>query len=563
MSAATPPTSAPSPALPSERKKYARAVGPKLKVLLFIVFALVALLGANSLYLSSITFLQWATGETYQNYFYQLMFAGHLALGVLLIVPFVAFGVIHLVTSRNRKNRRAVRIGYALFAASIVVLLTGIGLMQLGGFDLRQPLARSVVYWLHVAAPLAAGWLYWLHRLAGPKIKWKLGLGYAGVVGVTVVRRWSWLALAGSAEVERGRARVGSASISSRRWPARPPGKFIPAETLMIDDYCLKCHADVHAGWSRACIASARSTTRRTWPASRETREVSLEARRQRAGLALVCRLPRPGAVLQRRVRRSEVRHAKPPDRPRRHHLHGLPRDHARQQHAGATPTTRSKSRCTIRSPSATTPLLQWINNQLVKAKPAFHKKTFLKPFHKTAEFCSTCHKVSLPLELNHYKEFLRGQNHYDTYLLSGVSGHGVRSFYYPPKAKTNCAECHMPLKPSDDFGAKLFDGATELERPQPPFPGGEHGHRLAAATSRTSIKAHQEFLKGVHAGRHVRRPRRGRDRRQAARRRCGRRCPTLEAGQEVPAGDGRSARSRWATPSRRGRSTRTKSGWT
>src|SRR5207245_2591682 len=76
--------------------------------------------------------------------------------------------------------------------------------------------------------------------------------------------------------------------------------------------------------------------------------------------------------------------------------------------------------------------ILQWINNQVVKAKPDFHKKTFLKPFHKTAEFCSTCHKVSIPMALNHYKEFLRGQNHYDSYLLSGVSGHGARSFYYP-----------------------------------------------------------------------------------------------------------------------------------
>src|SRR5262249_9440931 len=65
---------------------------------------------------------------------------------------------------------------------------------------------------------------------------------------------------------------------------------------------------------------------------------------------------------------------------------------------------------------------LQWINNQLVKAQPDLHKKTFLKPFHKTAEFCATCHKVSLPVELNHYKDFLRGQNHYDTFLLSGVS---------------------------------------------------------------------------------------------------------------------------------------------
>ncbi len=58
--------------------------------------------------------------------------------------------------------------------------------------------------------------------------------------------------------------------------------------------------------------------------------------------------------------------------------------------------------------------VLQFINNTLVKAKPSFHKQQFLKPFHKTAEFCSACHKVHLPWEVTHYKEFLRGQNHYD-----------------------------------------------------------------------------------------------------------------------------------------------------
>ena len=101
--------------------------------------------------------------------------------------------------------------------------------------------------------------------------------------------------------------------------------------------------------------------------------------------------------------------------------------------------------------------VLQWINHQLVRAKPTFHKRTFLKPFHKSAEFCSTCHKVHLPKELNHYKDFLRGQNHYDNYLLSGVSGHGARSFYYPKKSEPNCNGCHMPLQASDDFGAAFL----------------------------------------------------------------------------------------------------------
>ncbi len=80
-------------------------------------------------------------------------------------------------------------------------------------------------------------------------------------------------------------------------------------------------------------------------------------------------------------------------------------------------------------------PFLKWINRQLVKAKPEFHKATFLKPLHRSAEFCGTCHKVHLPPELNDYK-WLRGQNHYDSFLLSGVSGHGVASFYYPRRRR-------------------------------------------------------------------------------------------------------------------------------
>ena len=84
----------------------------------------------------------------------------------------------------------------------------------------------------------------------------------------------------------------------------------------------------------------------------------------------------------------------------------------------------------------STSPFLQYVNRQLVKAKPAFHRRTFLKPVHRTAEFCSTCHKVHIPSEVTKYKDFLRGQNHYDGFLLSAASGHGARSFYYPPVAQ-------------------------------------------------------------------------------------------------------------------------------
>jgi tetratricopeptide (TPR) repeat protein len=140
---------------------------------------------------------------------------------------------------------------------------------------------------------------------------------------------------------------------------------------------------------------------------------------------------------------------------------------------------------------------LQWINRQILKAKPEFHKKTFLKPLHKTPEYCGTCHKVHLPEELNHYK-WLRGQNHYDSYHLSGVSGHGVASFYYPPQAKDNCNGCHMPLTESDDFGAADFDGSGELKVHEHMFPSANTAIPYLTGMPPWVIERHREFLDGV-----------------------------------------------------------------
>lgn len=480
--------------LPRQRRVYAPAIGPRLKILLILVLVLVSLLGANSIYLASITFLEYASGQVYQNYFYQVMFLVHLVLGLLLVVPYVAFGAIHLVTARKRPNWRAVRIGYALFAAGVIVLVSGLLLLRVAGFDLKHPLARPVVYWMHVAAPLAAAWLYWLHRLAGPKIEWRWGMAYAGLVGLACL------------------AAVGLHSQDPKHWNVAAPasgeqyfhpslartseGQFIPADTLMMDEYCLKCHKDAYDGWFHSSHHISSFNNAAYLASVRETREVSLQrdgnvqASRWCAG----CHDPVPffsGAFDDPKF--DDVNHP--------------------TAHAGITCTschaithvnsTRGNADFVIEEPShypfakSDNAFLQFVNEQLVKAKPSFHKKTFLKPFHKTAEFCSTCHKVHLPYELNHYKEFLRGQNHYDPYLLSGVSGHGARSFYYPEIAQENCNGCHMPLQASHDFGAQFFDGSGKLQIHNHLFPAANTG--LAFMRNQPEVvAAHQEFLKGV-----------------------------------------------------------------
>jgi len=475
--------------------QYAPAIGLRLGWLLVAVFALAALLGANSLYLATITLLEWCSGLTYQNLFYQYMFLGHLVLGAVFTAPFVAFGTIHLLSARHRRNRRAIRIGYALFAVAIIVLVTGFLLMRIGGFDLRAPATRTAVYWLHVIAPLVAVWLYWLHRLAGPPIRWRIGAAYFGMVAIAVVmavvmhshdpRRWRSVGPdSGAAYFEPSLARTAT-------------GHFIPATTLMNDDYCRQCHADIHAGWSQSAHRLSSFNNPMYLASVAETRQVafdrdgSVKASRWCAG----CHDPVPffsGAF----------------DDPTFDML-----AHPTAQ-AGITCTvchaitnvnsTRGNADYTIEEPphypfaTSDNEALQWVSNQLVKAKPAFHKKTFLKPdIHRSAEFCSTCHKVGLPRELTRYKDFLRGQNHYDSYLLSGVSGHGARSFYYPAKAKTNCSECHMPLTESSDFGAAYFGDARELSIHDHLFPAANTG--LAWLRDKPDVvAAHQRFLEGA-----------------------------------------------------------------
>ena len=50
------------------KKKYVRAVGPRLRVLLCFIFGLFAALGANSVYLTAITFLEWWKGDPINPY---------------------------------------------------------------------------------------------------------------------------------------------------------------------------------------------------------------------------------------------------------------------------------------------------------------------------------------------------------------------------------------------------------------------------------------------------------------------------------------------------------------
>ncbi len=142
---------------------------------------------------------------------------------------------------------------------------------------------------------------------------------------------------------------------------------------------------------------------------------------------------------------------------------------------------------------SSKNPVLRFFHDYVVKLNPKPHRNAFLKPFHKRPDlvsgFCSTCHKVHLDVPVNNYR-WIRAFNEYDNWQASGVSGQGARSFYYPPKPQ-QCADCHMPLVPSEDFGS---------------LNGFVHSHRFAAANTAVpasygddeQVREVEKFLKGA-----------------------------------------------------------------
>ncbi|MDE2851855.1 MAG: tetratricopeptide repeat protein [Acidobacteriota bacterium] len=479
------------------RRRYRPVIGPRLKPLLWVVFGLFALLAVNSFYLSGVRVAEAATGETYQNWFYISMFLLHLAVGALFVLPVIWFGLAHMRNARTRPNRRAVKVGYALFGTALVLLFSGIVLTRIEGvITVNDPTVRGVAYWLHVLAPLVAAWLFVLHRLAGKRINWRIG-GRVAAAAVVLVG----VALVLQFQDPRAWNVEGPASGEQYFFPSlarTASGGFIPEHALSNDAYCVECHADVHERWSYSAHRFSSFNNPAYSFSVQQTRDKAYERSGDVQASRFCAGCHDPVIFFSGAFDDPDFDIDQP------------------AAHAGITCTSchaithinspRGNADYTIEEPQhypfafSDSGVLRFVNHQLVKAKPELHKRTFLKPLHTTSEFCGSCHKVHLPEELNHYK-FLRGQNHYDSHLLSGVSGHGVASFYYPSKAEPNCNGCHMELLPSDDFGSRRY---PESERPDLVqvhdhlFPSANTGIPHLLDFPDWVIEAHREFNEGV-----------------------------------------------------------------
>ncbi len=400
----------------------------RLYRLLLIPLGLIA---ANAIYLAAFT---------RDTVFFYAMLLLHLVLGSLIAIPFFVFAVTHARRMIRMWNKRAKVAGLAIFTLAIVCVSTGVYMVFEGA-----TLNNRLVWLGHVASVPLALVAFVLHRRAHThKLQFRRLYAWGGAVAVFLG------AMALAAKLEKPAKRIVNVDGDTVFFPSASETfdqGLLDGKKLSANDYCQSCHPDSFHQWER----SAHRFSSFNNPFYRKSVELMADrVGRERTKWCSGCHDPvvlftgQMGAATQATFSYDSFEAQQGLTCMSCHSIAEV-KD---VKGNGSYVIEESKQYPFAFSKNET---LQAVNRLLVRMEPSLHRKTFLKPFHRTPEFCSTCHKVALIPPLNSYR-WMRGQNHYDTWYDSGVSGRAVRSFYDPPQAKA-CRDCHLPPYKSNEFG--------------------------------------------------------------------------------------------------------------
>ena len=306
-------------------------ITPALRWLLRALYLLTGVLTATAVYLGGISLAEFVTGGSYQGYVYQWTVLLHLAVGLIVVLPFVPFALGHALAARTHPNRRAARMGYVL--AALRRRRAGIRARAAAGRRHRAASTGRSRSRLLGARPGAR----WASR--GPSCNHRRR-------GRALGRQAAWTWARGDRGDGRAHRRDRRADQPVRhrgrgrrqlRAVVRPhrQRRRIPAAALMIDDYCAECHADAHRGWLSSAHRFSSFNNQAYLASVKETREVVLERDGNVRGSRWCAGCHDPVPFFSGAFDDPKFDDRAAPDGAGRHHLHRLPRDHARQQHQG------------------------------------------------------------------------------------------------------------------------------------------------------------------------------------------------------------------------------------
>ncbi len=416
---------------PATTKPRSTVLRPWQRRVYQILLIPLGLIAADSIYLVSFT--------KYSPFFMAMLLL-HLALGLILAIPFFVFAFTHARKMIRTRNLRAKSAGLAIATLAIIVTVTGL-LMTFKGATIKN----RPIYLAHVLASPLALIAFILHRRAHShqmafKKLFAWGGAVAGFLAIMTVLHLT------EKPPQRVVNRKGDTQYFLSSAETFDQGLLDPAR-LSANGYCQECHPKSYARWAK----SAHHFSSFNNPFYRRSVELMADAvGREKTKWCAGCH--DPVVLFSGKMGKATLHKFTYDDFEAQQGLTCMSCHSITQvkdvsgngsyviEDSKQYPFAFSKNRW-----------LHEVNKLLIRMEPSLHRQTFLKPFMRTPEFCSTCHKVALLPPMNQYK-WMRGQDHYDSWQDSGVSGFAVRSFYDPPAPKA-CRDCHLPPFPSEEFG--------------------------------------------------------------------------------------------------------------
>lgn len=220
-------------------------------------------------------------------------------------------------------------------------------------------------------------------------------------------------------------------------------GKLIPSEQFFPSTRCAGCHKDTHAAWSESLHRNAARE-----PFYRESADILLRSRGiEYTRHCEACHTP--VALFAGALTTGSTE-------PRDSDDEGIT---CTVCHSIVDATVDGTGSYTIRRPALLmrpdgTPVFGDMPDKTILDNVPDHKRAMMRPVLRSPEFCATCHKVTLPEDLNGYKPLV-GFSAYDDWQKSGASHESITSFKRRPE-RVDCRGCHMPKVESlNDRAAK------------------------------------------------------------------------------------------------------------
>jgi tetratricopeptide (TPR) repeat protein len=463
----------------------------RLHAVLAVIFGVVVV---TSLYMTGRAPQEGTFPRTFQGVLIAHLVAGHVVL--LLGAAFVLW---HLPRALRTRNGRSILVGLGLTLLAVAAVLSGSALVQGGAAD-RAQVARIV----HSLTALLVPFAYLLHRRLGAgkasPLPWLLAVGSAVACGLAAIGHPRTIAAVTQKSVPEIDPFVpwtdvpGAPRATDPFYPSSArtvSGNPAPDAAILLPEgeapgvsNCRRCHADIAEQWE--------SSAHRLSSFENPFYAVSVEALRKdpkdgvkRARWCAGCHDP---AVM------LTGRWEQPVERTETHSRAGLTclACHAIEKLHDVGGNGGYFLRDDPTDPYIFAETALGVHDKLLQAYPAVHKRQMLKAeLHRTSEFCSTCHKVSLEAAVNDYR-WIRGQDEYDAWHSSGVNQARAATFYLPPDRKV-CQDCHMPLEVARKGDLAAKNGFVK-------------SHRFAAANSglpfvrkdAEQLKLVESFLKGA-----------------------------------------------------------------